>query len=57
LNAVIAPLILLVIIVLAMGLGVAVGYYALSGILYAMRREPQQVGEPKLATTEGLSGD
>jgi hypothetical protein len=57
LNAVISALILLVIIVSALGLGVAVGYCALNGILHAMRREPQPVGEPKLATTEGLSGD
>lgn len=48
---------LLLTIVVALALGVVLGYAAISIMLRAMRREPQAIPEHSLAATQASSGD
>ncbi len=49
-------LILLLTITAAVGLGVLLGYYAVSAILHAMGRHSRPVHEPALVASQGSGG-
>jgi hypothetical protein len=49
--------ILLLTVLTALGLGVMLGYYAVSAILHAMGRHSRPVAEPALAATHSSGAD
>ena len=55
-STLLIALVLLFTVAAALGLGVMLGYYAISAILHVMHRHSRPLQEPVLATTSHTSG-